>query len=84
MKNKKIRNTQWKILKLKLDNNLNNTHMANIIGISNQTYGNKERGSHPFLANEVHLICEHFGVKFEDIFLPTNRNLVAEEKEFSQ
>jgi DNA-binding XRE family transcriptional regulator len=52
--------------------------MANLIGISNQTYGSKERGTHPFLADEVHIICEHFGVKFEDIFLPTNRNLVAE------
>jgi DNA-binding XRE family transcriptional regulator len=84
LEKKKIRNTQWEILKLRVDNNMNHSDMADLMGISKYTYGSKERGLHPFLANEVHIICEHFGVKFEDIFLPTNRNLIAKDKELSE
>lgn len=71
---KKERVKQWEILKLRTDNNLSVPQMAKIIGVSPYTYGYKERGERPFTANEIHILCEHFGVSFKDIFLPSKSN----------
>lgn len=71
---KKERVKQWEILKLRTDNNLSVPQMAKIIGVSPYTYGYKERGERPFDAFEMHRICKHFEVKFEDIFLPGESN----------
>lgn len=48
--------------------------MADKLGIASPTYTNKENGKFEFTLLEAYKICQIFGCKFEDIFLPKMSN----------
>lgn len=52
--------------------------VAEKLGVDYNTYAAKESGKRPFTVPEARIILELFGVKFEDIFLPSDyKNLVV-------
>lgn len=61
-------NKELKALRVK--NDLTLEGMADVIGIAMDTYRRKEKGTREFTENEINTILTHFGVKYEDIFLP--------------
>lgn len=69
----KVTNRDYKpIVKLKglrAERMISQSVVADILGISSATYNRKENGLGRFDANEISLLVELFGVKFEDIFL---------------
>ena len=46
--------------------------LARLIGVDVRTYQNKEKGVSQFKQDEMFVIAKHFGVKIDEIFLPTN------------
>lgn len=53
--------------------NISQEYMADLIGVkSKETYANKEKGRTQFLASEMFIIANHFGMKINEIFLPPN------------
>ncbi len=52
---------------------LSQEFMASLIGVkSKETYASKENGKTQFLASEMFIIAEHFGMEINEIFLPPN------------
>ena len=45
---------------------------ANVVGISESAYRNKELGKNQFKLDEMFEISEYLGRTVDDIFLPTN------------
>ena len=58
------------LLLLRTKMGLTQGEMANLLGISQATYSNKEAGRTPITVPEALKILEISGGKFEDIFLP--------------
>ena len=46
--------------------------LARLIGVDVRTYQNKEKWVSQFKQDEMFVIAKHFGVKIDEIFLPTN------------
>jgi len=61
---------QEKLLLLRKRHNYSQKYLAEILGISVQQYGSKERGHHEFTADEMFILRDVFGCKLEDIFMP--------------
>lgn len=61
---------QWRLRELRDCNNLSRLDMANLIKSSESSYVNKETGKTPLLDYELYIICNHFNLKLNDIFLP--------------
>ena len=62
---------QEKLLILRKKNNLSQTKMAEMLGIATNTYSLKELGKREFTINEMFTIANYFGLKVDDIFIPT-------------
>ena len=66
---------QEKLLILRKRHNIKQKYIADKLGITVQSYSNKERGFTEFTATEMFIIRDIFGESLEDIFLPrSNRN----------
>lgn len=61
---------QEKLLIMRKKAGLSQLEMADLIGVSPNTYNHKENGSKQFKANEMFKIADYFHLKIEDIFLP--------------
>lgn len=62
---------QSKLIILRKEKNINQEILANLLGISLKQYGFKENGKSKFDGDEMFKIADYFGMKVEDIFLPT-------------
>lgn len=62
----------WELIKLRKENNLNQKHMAKLLGISESTYSTKENGKSDFKLKEIYIIAKFFNKRVEEIFLPRN------------
>jgi len=70
---------QLLLYKIRKHHRLTQLDMANIINISSNTYGAKERGDYEFTQDEMFILADYFCKKVDDIFLPRrhqNGNLV--------
>ena len=65
------KNRLRELVALRVKHGLTQVEMAKELGISPSTYSAREQGLTPFTVPEVLKILEMFGVKFEDIFLPS-------------
>jgi len=54
--------------------------MANLLGISRNSYGKKERGDVPFDQDEMFTISNHFEENMDKIFLPRKFQIGNKEK----
>lgn len=63
---------QWNLIKLRKEAKLTQKDMAKMIGISEESYGMKERGQKQFKADEMFILSKYFGLPIEKIFLPRN------------
>lgn len=63
---------QWNLIRLRSDRGLKQKDMAEMLGITKETYGMKERGQLQFSMDEMFTISRYFHVPIEDIFLPRN------------
>lgn len=72
---------QWNLLRIRKENKLSQAKMAEILKIDYTTYHNKETGKSKFNSDEMFLISNLFNLPIEDIFLPTNSNLVGVRRE---
>lgn len=61
---------QEKLLIMRKKAGLSQLEMANMIGVSPNTYNHKENGLKQFKANEMFKIADYFNLKLDDIFLP--------------
>ena len=62
---------QSKLIILRKERNVNQEVLSNLLGISLKQYGFKENGKSKFDGDEMFKIADYFGMKVEDIFLPT-------------
>lgn len=72
---------QENLILLKEKNNLTNTEMANLLGITAVQYRKKEKGEVQFKLNEMVKIAEYFGKTMDEIFLPTKHQIGALNEE---
>lgn len=63
---------QLKLSALRRFENLSQKEMAELIGVDERTYLNKEHGVSQFKANEMFLISRRLNKTIEEIFLPPN------------
>jgi len=67
---------------MRKERGMNQKDMANVLGISVDAYGKKERGQFIFNIDEMFKIRNLFNKPLEEIFLPRNFSLgEVEEKE---
>lgn len=74
---------QIKLRGLRAEHDLTQADMADLIGVTRQTYSEKELGNQPFKAEEMFIISAYFDKPIEDIFLSkkyTNRILNNKQK----
>lgn len=67
---------QTKLKGLRSEHGLTQADLAKLLGITRQTYAEKENGNQPFKADELFAISNYFDKPIEDIFLSrkyTNR-----------
>ena len=70
---------QWNLMRLRKEKKITQSEMAKILSVDVTTYHNKESGKTKFNADEMFLISRLFDLPMEDIFLPTNSNVVGIE-----
>lgn len=63
---------QWNLIILRKESGMNQRKMADILGISADAYGMKERGDMQFKLDEIFIIAEYFDKNVEEIFLKRN------------
>lgn len=63
---------QWNLIRLRKEAGFRQKELAEIIGISEDAYGYKERGQRPFDLDEMFILRDLFHVHLEDIFLPSD------------
>lgn len=74
----------WNLIKLRKEKGLYQKDMADLIGGTYLTYGQKESGKAKFDIEEMKIIKEYFGKPMDYIFLDTNSiDIAIEEKEYS-
>lgn len=66
---------QEKLIILRKKNKINQETLARLIDITPKQYGMKERGDAIFNGDEMFLIANYFGMKVDDIFLPSNHQI---------
>ncbi|EMW6124613.1 TPA: helix-turn-helix transcriptional regulator [Enterococcus faecalis] len=62
---------QWNLYKLRKEKGETQKQLANLIGVSEESYRLKENGSNQFKSNEMFIIAQHFEKTMDEIFLPT-------------
>lgn len=60
---------QVKLRGLRAEHGLTQADLARMIGVTRQTYSEKEIGNQPFKAEELFIISAYFDKPIEDIFL---------------
>lgn len=60
---------QTKLKGLRSEHGLTQADLAKLLGITRQTYAEKENGNQPFKADELFAISTYFDKPIEDIFL---------------
>lgn len=60
---------QTKLRGLRAEHGLTQADLADLIGVTRQTYSEKELGNQPFKADELFIISAYFDKPIEDIFL---------------
>lgn len=68
---------QWNLIRLRKEAGLSQVEMAEILGINKTTYSHKETGKYQFQADEMFVLKDYFNRSIDEIFLPTNCNVVA-------
>lgn len=63
---------QEKLLRIRKAHLESQSVLAKLIGVDLRTYQNKEAGITQFKSNEMFAIASHYGMKIDDIFMPTN------------
>lgn len=64
-------------MRIRKENKLSQAKMAEILKMDYTTYHNKENGKSKFNSDEMFLISCLFDKPMDDIFLPTNSNVVG-------
>lgn len=59
---------QTKLKGLRTEHGLTQADLAKMIGVTRQTYSEKEIGNQPFKADELFIISAHFDKPIKDIF----------------
>lgn len=62
---------QGKLIGIRKTKRLSQREIANILGISIQSYGAKELGKKQFKCDEMFILAKYFNLTVEDIFLPS-------------
>ncbi|WP_427340179.1 helix-turn-helix transcriptional regulator [Caloranaerobacter sp. DY30410] len=71
---------QLKLKSLRVNYNITQDDMAQLLNISVQTYNKKENGKSEFTQSEINKILSLFDVKYEEIFFNENvRNTRTKE-----
>ena len=68
---------QWNLMRIRKENNLTQVKMAEILNMDYSTYNKKENGKSKFDSDEMFLISCLFDKPMDEIFLPTNSNVVG-------
>lgn len=63
-----------RLRQLREDNDLNQTYVANLIGVLQSYYSKQERGEKPFQIEQIITLCEYYKVS-ADYILGLPRNL---------
>lgn len=72
---------QYLLFKKRKENRMTQEDMANLLGISRNSYGKKERGEVPFDQDEMFTISNHFEENMDKIFLPRKFQIGNKEQE---
>lgn len=64
-------------MRIRKENKLTQVQMAEILNMDYSTYNKKENGKSKFDSDEMFLISCLFDLPMDDIFLPTNSNIVG-------
>lgn len=62
---------QSNLIGIRKTNQLSQQEIADILGISVQSYGAKELGKKQFKCDEMFILAKYFKLTVEDIFLPS-------------
>lgn len=62
---------QWNLYKIRKEAGDTQKELAELIGVSEESYRLKEKGNNQFKSNEMFIIAAHYGKNMEEIFLPT-------------
>lgn len=60
---------QWTLIRLRKENNLLQKDLGKLLGITEESYGMKERGRSQFTMNEMFMLSRIFRLPIEQIFL---------------
>lgn len=63
---------QSKLAAIRRSKNISQREMAELIGVSTNTYNSKELGKVQFKASEMFIIAHFLGSRVDEIFLPPN------------
>jgi len=63
---------QKKLASIRRSENLSQRELAKLIGVTTETYNNKELGKTQFKASEMFIIASFFNTTVDEIFLPPN------------
>ena len=73
---------QTKLKGVRVEHGLTQADIADLIGVTRQTYAEKENGNQPFKADELFIISSYFDRPIEDIFLSSKyTKRIQEEKQ---
>ena len=73
----------WNLMKLRKEKGLYQKDMADLIGVTYLTYGQKESGKANFNIEEMKIIKDYLGKPMDYIFLDSNSiDIAIEGKEF--
>ncbi|MBV1817299.1 helix-turn-helix domain-containing protein [Bacteroidales bacterium MSK.15.36] len=64
----RLRNPNLKLKALRIEHEIKQSDLADMIGISKTTYNRKENGFNEFTENEIKIICEIFNKEPSEIF----------------
>ncbi|MFT8491512.1 helix-turn-helix transcriptional regulator [Liquorilactobacillus satsumensis] len=71
---------QYKLLALRKEKNETQKDVAEMLGITEASYRNKENGKTQFKMNEMFCLASHYCHSIEEIFLP-RKFTISEQKE---
>lgn len=63
---------QEKLASIRRSKNISQRELAEVVGITTETYNNKELGKTQFKASEMFIIADFFDKTIDEIFLPPN------------
>lgn len=58
------------LIKLRKEANESQLDVANMLGLSEGSYRNRERGKIQFKMNEMFILAKHYNKRIDEIFLP--------------